>query len=87
MGARAENTPCLLARVSRGDIEDALDAVRIEPRKVARRANAADENAGAVLIAVDLVDCWVRGRRLRAETRPSLCHEDACGVRAQCCRP
>jgi hypothetical protein len=51
----------LLARVARGDVEDAFNAVRIQSRKVSRRANASNEDAGKVLVAINLNDGWVRG--------------------------
>ena len=53
--------PRLLARVARGDVEDAFNAVRIQSRKVSRRANASNEDAGKVLVAINLNDGWVRG--------------------------
>lgn len=51
----------MLAWVARGDIEDAFDAVRIQSRKVSRRANAANEDAGKVLVAMYFDDGRVRG--------------------------
>ena len=59
----------LLAWIACGYVEHSTNVALVQTHKIASRADAADENAGMVLVAMDFCELWVPGRSLLAKSR------------------